>query len=133
MSGEPILVIEDNENSRKLVRDVLTFHGFAILAAATAAEGLLLAREHCPRLILLDIQLPDLDGTAVLARLRAERATAAIPVVAFTAYAMTGDRERLLAAGFDGYLAKPVDIRALPEQVRGFCAAGARTRPWIEG
>ncbi len=126
MSGELILVVEDNEKSRKLVRDVLSFHGFATLGAATAAEGLALARERRPRLILLDIQLPDLDGTAVLARLRAERATAAILVVAFTAFAMKGDRERLLAAGFDGYLAKPVDIKALPGQVRGYCAASPR-------
>lgn len=126
MSGELILVVEDNEKSRKLVRDVLRFHGFATLDAATAAEGLALARERCPRLILLDIQLPDLDGTAALARLRAERGTAGIPVVAFTAFAMKGDRERLLAAGFDGYLAKPVDIKVLPEQVRQFCAAGVR-------
>ncbi|HZQ34459.1 MAG TPA: response regulator [Dehalococcoidia bacterium] len=133
MSGELVLVVEDNQKSRKLVRDVLRFHGFATLDAATAAEGLALAREHRPRLILLDIQLPDFGGEVALVRLRAEQATAAIPVVAFTAFAMKGDRERLLAAGFDGYLAKPVDIRALPEQVRGFCAAGVRARPWIEG
>jgi two-component system cell cycle response regulator DivK len=128
VDGELILVVEDNEKSRKLVRDVLRFHGFATIDAATAAEGLALARERYPRLILLDIQLPDLDGTAVLARLRAEPATAAIPVVAFTAFAMQGDRERLLAAGFDGYLAKPVNIKALPEQVRRFCTVGVQAR-----
>src|SRR5689334_5420747 len=76
VDGELILVVEDNEKSRKLVRDVLRFHGFATIDAATAAEGLALARERYPRLILLDIQLPDLDGTAVLTRLRAEPATA---------------------------------------------------------
>ncbi len=123
MSGEVILVIEDNERNRRLVRDVLSFHGFDIRTAATAAEGLVLARTEEPRLILLDIQLPDMEGTAALHQLRAQPETAAVPVVALTAYAMSGDRERFLAAGFDGYLAKPIDVAAFPEQVRRFCAA----------
>jgi CheY-like chemotaxis protein len=123
MSGEVILVIEDNERNRKLVRDVLTFHGYDVRSAVTAADGLVLARTEAPRLILLDIQLPDMEGTAALRQLRAQPQTAAIPVVALTAFAMSGDRERFLAAGFDGYLAKPIDVAAFPEQVRRYCDA----------
>ncbi len=121
MAGELILIVEDNEKNLKLVRDVLQFKGYRTLEAGTAGEGLRLAAEHRPDLILMDIQLPDLNGDEVLQRLRAEPATAAIRVVALTAQAMAGDRERLLGAGFDGYLTKPIDVRAFPEQVRGFC------------
>jgi two-component system, cell cycle response regulator DivK len=121
MSGERVLVVEDNEKNRKLVRDVLQFHGYEVLVAGTAAEGIALARTEQPSLILLDIQLPDLDGMAALRLLRAEPETAGIPVVAVTAYAMSGDRERLLGAGFTDYLAKPLDIKAFPAAVRRFC------------
>ena len=121
MAGELILIVEDNEKNRKLVRDVLQFRGYRTLEAATGAEGLTLAAEHRPDLILLDIQLPDLNGDAVLERLRAEPGTATIRVAALTAEAMTGDRERLLGAGFDGYLTKPISVREFPEQVRQLC------------
>ena len=77
---------------------------------------------HQPALVLMDIQLPDLDGTAALQRLRADPATAALVVVALTAFAMKDERERFLGAGFDGYLVKPIDVRAFPEQVRAYCA-----------
>ena len=125
MPGELILIVEDNERNRKLARDVLQFKGFRTLEAATAAEGIALAEAHHPRLVLMDIQLPDLDGTAALARLRAVAATASIPVVALTAFAMKDDRDRFLAAGFDGYVAKPIDVRQFPDQVRQFCERAA--------
>jgi two-component system, cell cycle response regulator DivK len=124
--GEVILVVEDNEKNLKLVRDLLQFNGYHTLEAATAEQGLSLAVEHCPHLILMDIQLPDMDGVTALGRLRAEPRTALIPVVALTAFAMKEDRERFLRAGFDGYLAKPIDIRAFPEQVRMFVASSGQ-------
>ena len=120
MAHEVILAVEDNDKNLKLVRDLLHLRGFRVLEARTAEQGLALAAEHRPDLVLMDIQLPDLDGTAALGRLRADPRTAAIPVVALTAFAMKEDRARFLGAGFDGYLAKPIDIRAFPDQVRAF-------------
>ena len=117
----PLLIIEDNEKNLKLVRDLLRFKGYRTLEAATAAEGIALAGEHQPDLILMDIQLPDLGGDQALARLRENPETASIPVVALTAMAMQGDEARLLAAGFRGYLAKPISAWDFPEQVRRFC------------
>jgi CheY-like chemotaxis protein len=122
-----VLVIEDNDKNLKLVRDLLQLKGYQVLEAQTAEEGLALAAERTPALVLMDIQLPDLDGISALERLRAEPGTAAIPVVALTAFAMKDDRERFLAAGFDGYLPKPIDIRALPDQVRGFIDRGRQS------
>ena len=120
--GERILIIEDNEQNLKLARDVLQYHGYETVVARTAAEGVASAAAARPDVILLDDRLPDGDGLTTLQRLRDIDAVAAVPVVAVTASAMSGDRERLLAAGFDGYLSKPIDIRAFPEQVRAFCA-----------
>src|SRR4029079_9807074 len=97
-------------------------HGYTTLEAMTATEGLVLALEHHPDLVLMDIQLPDMDGREALKRLRADERTSAIPVVAVTAFAMSEDRETFLAAGFDGYLAKPIDVRAVPDQVAQYCA-----------
>jgi two-component system, cell cycle response regulator DivK len=113
-----ILIVEDNERNLKLVRDLLQVNGFETVEARNAADGLRFARERNPTLILMDIQLPDLDGVATLRRLRTDERTASIPVVALTAYAMSGDRQRLLDAGFDGYLEKPIDHRLFPTQVR---------------
>jgi two-component system cell cycle response regulator DivK len=123
MAGDLILIVEDNEKNRKLFRDVLQFKGFRTLEAGTAEQGLALAGEHRPRLILMDIQLPDVDGVTALGRLRADPATAGISVVALTAFAMKEDRQRFSSAGFDGYLVKPINIREFPEQVRRFCEA----------
>jgi two-component system cell cycle response regulator DivK len=125
VAGELILVVEDNDKNLKLERDVLQFHGYRTLEATTAADGIALAAEHRPDLVLMDIQLPDLDGIAALQLLRADPSTSAIPVVALTAFAMASDEEKLLAAGFDGYLAKPIDVEAFPEQIRVYCDAGA--------
>lgn len=128
MAGELILIVEDNEKNLKLARDVLQYKGFRTLEAMTAAEGVTLAIEHHPDLVLMDIQLPDADGVSALQQLRAEAATKAIPVVAFTASVMEADRQRLAAAGFDGYLAKPIDVKALPEQVAGYCRSPGEGR-----
>ena len=131
MAGELILIVEDNEKNLKLARVLLKHQGYRVLEAATAADGLALAEAERPNLILMDIQLPDMDGLAALARLRADPCTAPIPVVALTAFAMKEDQERFLTAGFDGYLPKPIDTERFPEQVRHFCdraqhANGAR-------
>jgi CheY-like chemotaxis protein len=112
-----VLIVEDNERNLKLVRDVLGFAGFTTLEARTAEAGIELARLQKPDIVLMDINLPGMTGFEALAALRADALTASIPVLAVTAYAMKDDRARILAAGFDGYLEKPVDVRALPGQV----------------
>jgi two-component system, cell cycle response regulator DivK len=124
MAGEQILVVEDNEKNMKLIRDVLQATGYHTLEASTGAQALTLATERGPALVLMDIQMPDMDGMEALRRLRMDERTAAIPVLAVTAQAMRGDRERFIAAGFDGYLSKPVDIDELLETVRQHCEGG---------
>ena len=121
MAGEQILVVEDNDKNMKLVRDVLVATGYRTLEAATGGQAVALAAEHAPDLVLMDIQLPDVDGVHALRRLRADQRTAAIPVLAVTAQAMYGDRERFLAAGFDGYVSKPLNVRELIGTVRQIC------------
>jgi CheY-like chemotaxis protein len=121
MTGERILVVEDNAKNMKLFRDVLIVTGYRTLEATTGTEAVDMASEHTPDLVLMDVQLPDLDGVQALHRLRANERTATIPVLALTAQAMRGDRERFLAAGFDGYLSKPVDVRELLGTVRELC------------
>jgi two-component system cell cycle response regulator DivK len=125
MAGERVLVVEDNEKNMKLVRDILQAMGYSPLEASTGEEALALAAEESPALVLMDIQLPDLDGSEALRRLRSDARTAGIPVLALTAQAMQGDRERFLAAGFDGYLSKPIDVDELIETVRRFCDGGS--------
>jgi CheY-like chemotaxis protein len=124
---ELVLIVDDNEKNVKLVRDLLRFAGFRTLEAFTAGTGVSTAAEHLPNVILMDIRLPDMSGTEALRLLKDDVATAPIPVVALTSLAMKGDRERLLADGFDGYLEKPIDVQQFPEQVRGYC------RPEPEG
>ena len=126
MSGAKILVVEDNPRNMKLVRDVLQATGYRTLEATTGERAVELATEHRPDLVLMDIQLPDVDGVETLGRLRAHESTAAIPVLALTAQAMDGDRERFLAAGFDGYLSKPVDIAELVAIVNQHCGGRGR-------
>jgi two-component system cell cycle response regulator DivK len=121
MAAPQILVVEDNEKNMKLFRDVLNASGFRTLEASTGEEAVELALMHIPALLLIDVQLPDIDGSEALARLRADERTAAIPAVALTAQAMHGDRERFLGAGFDEYLAKPVDIIELVAVARERC------------
>jgi two-component system cell cycle response regulator DivK len=126
VTREQVLIAEDNQKNMKLFRDVLLAKGYRTLEATTGGEAVDLAAEHEPDLVLMDIQLPDLDGVQALRRLRADERTAGIPVLALTAQAMQGDRERFLAAGFDGYLSKPVDIRELIATVREHCGRLAR-------
>lgn len=115
-----ILIVDDNENNRKLARDVLEFAGFDTLEATGGIEGVALAQEHLPALVLMDIRMPDLNGTEALKLLREDPRTAGIPIVALTSSTMRGDEQRFLAEGFDGYLAKPISVREFPDQVRGF-------------
>jgi len=110
MAGEQVLIVEDNEKSMKLFRDVLTAKGYRTLEATTGGRAVELATEHEPDLVLMDVRLPDTDGVEALSRLRANDRTASIPVLALTAQAMEGDHERFLATGFDGYISKPVDV-----------------------
>lgn len=121
MAGERILVVEDNENNMKLFRDVLRASGYVTLQASTGGQALRLAAEHDPLLVLMDVRLPDMDGVEALGRLRMDVRTASIPVLAVTAQAMKGDRERFIEAGFDDYLAKPVDIDELLATVARHC------------
>ena len=125
-SGELVLIVDDNEKNLRLARDVLRFGGFRTLEAATATDGVRLAAEHVPDVILMDVRLPDMDGPAALVLLRDDPRTAGIPVVAVTSSAMMGDRERLLSAGFDGYLEKPISVKEFAEQVRAYCRPGKR-------
>ena len=119
-------MVEDNEKNMKLLRDVLRATGYRTLEATTGGQALTLATEHRPALVLMDIRLPDMDGLEALSRLRMDERTAAIPVLAVTAQAMRGDRERFMEAGFDGYLSKPVDIDELLETVERHCEGGER-------
>ena len=121
MAGAQILVVEDNEKNMKLFRDVLQASGFRTLEATTGARAVELAAQHAPDLVLMDIQLPDTDGVEALGRLREDPRTASIPVVALTAQAMHGDRERFLAAGFDGYVSKPVNVVEFIGTVKEHC------------
>jgi two-component system cell cycle response regulator DivK len=121
MTGERILVVEDNEKNMKLFRDVLGATGYRTLEATTGGEAVEVATEQAPDLVLMDIQMPGVDGVEALRRLRADERTAAIPVLAVTAQAMQGDREHFLAEGFDGYLSKPVNVRELLGTVREHC------------
>jgi two-component system cell cycle response regulator DivK len=111
MAGALILIVEDNDKNRKLVRDVLTFKGYEVIESETGEEGVRLAQERRPSLVLMDIRLPGIDGVEALRRLRAEGTTRAIPVLAMTASVMSEDRQKILEAGFDGYQSKPIDLQ----------------------
>jgi len=113
-----VLVVEDNALNLKLVRDVLTYAGYDVRAARTAEEGIGLAVAEPPDLVLMDIDLPGMDGMEALRRLRDDPRTRMVPVAAVTALAMAADRERVMHAGFDAFLEKPISVRALPGQVR---------------
>ena len=111
MANELILIIEDNEKNRKLVRDVLQVKGYKTIESETAEEGLKLTLEKSPALVLMDIQLPGMDGITALKQLRANPQTKSIPVIAITASAMTNNRQAMLAEGFDGYQSKPISLK----------------------
>jgi two-component system, cell cycle response regulator DivK len=120
-----ILVVEDNERNLKLLRDVLEYAGYDVRVARTAEDGITSAVIEPPDLVLMDLQLPGIDGMEALRRLRESPRTADIPVVAVTAQAMKHDRERALDAGFNGYIEKPISVRVFPDQVRSFLSGGA--------
>jgi two-component system, cell cycle response regulator DivK len=121
MAGEQILLVEDNERNMKLLRDVLQAMGYRTVEASSGGQVLALAAEYSPALVLMDIRLPDMDGLEALRGLRADTRTASIPVLAVTAQAMKGDRERFIDAGFNGYLSKPIDVDELIASVRQHC------------
>ncbi|MET0712647.1 MAG: response regulator [Jiangellaceae bacterium] len=124
MTEARILVVEDNDRNLKLVRDVLVFAGFEVLEAQTGEQGVAIAETTLPDLVLMDLQLPGIDGAEALRRLRDNPATAELPVVAVTAFAMKEDGERTRRAGFDGYITKPLSVRSLPDQVRNYLTRG---------
>ncbi|MDP9251690.1 MAG: response regulator [Chloroflexota bacterium] len=119
-----VLIVEDNDKNLKLARDLLRYHGFDTIEATSAEDGIPLAIAHKPGLVLMDIQLPGMDGVSALQKLRADASTAAIPIVAMTASVMKEDRERFEQAGFDGFIMKPIDVKAFPELIRGYVRAG---------
>jgi len=118
MAGELILIVEDNEKNRKLARDVLQVKGYRTIETETAEEGLKFAVEKRPALILMDIQLPGIDGITALKQLRADPMTRTIPVIAITASAMTYNRLTMMAEGFDGFQSKPISVKDFLEEVR---------------
>jgi two-component system cell cycle response regulator DivK len=117
MAGEPILVVDDNIANLKLARVLLTKEGYEVQPAVDAEDALKIMKTFKPRLILMDIQLPGMDGLELTRRLKAAGDTKDIVIVALTAYAMKGDEEKALAAGCDGYITKPIDTQALPELI----------------
>jgi two-component system cell cycle response regulator DivK len=127
MAHELILIIEDHEKNRKLMREVLQVTGYRTLEADMAEEGIRLARAAHPALVLMDLQLPGMDGFTALAALRADAATRAIPVIAVTASAMSHQRPQIVAAGFDGYQPKPISVRDFLQVVREVLDRGGET------
>ena len=123
MANELILIVEDNEKNLKLARDVLRFHGFRTVEATDGESAITMSLEHLPALILMDIQLPGIDGIVAMKRIRADDRTKHIPTVALTASVMTGDRERFNEAGFDGFIAKPIEVKNFPGQVQAYLDA----------
>ena len=115
---EKILVVEDNERNRILMRQILTYRGYDVLEATDGLTGLEMARVHMPALILLDIQMPVMNGFAVIRELRNNPELRKIKAIAVTSFAMKGDREKALQAGFDEYVTKPIDTRKFPELVK---------------
>jgi two-component system cell cycle response regulator DivK len=122
--AELILIVEDNDKNMKLARDLLQFAGLRTLEATNAEDGLAIAQRERPDLVLMDIQLPGMDGITALRKLREDERTSAIPVVALTASVMKADRERFESAGFDAFMQKPVDVRTFAAEVRRLTAQG---------
>ena len=124
MANELILIIEDNEKNRRLTRDVLGVKGYKTIESETAEEGLKLAAEQSPALILMDIQLPGMDGITAMKQLKADPKTRSIPIIAITASAMTNNRQAMLAEGFDGYQTKPISLKDFLREVQRVLLAG---------
>ncbi len=128
MSGEPILIVDDNSTNMKLVRILLASEGYDVRTAADAEEALNVLKEFYPRLILMDVQLPGIDGLELTRRLKSDPATRDITILGLTAYAMKGDKERIIAAGCDGYVPKPIDTRTLAQLVRKYLEPAERKK-----
>ncbi len=122
-----ILIVEDNEKNMKLVRDILRHQGHATLEAATGGDGVRMAREHKPDLVLMDIQLPDIDGIAALHLIRKDATLDAIPVVAVSASVMPDDQQRIVDSGFDAFLTKPINLKQFRDTVQRFLTQGRRS------
>jgi two-component system cell cycle response regulator DivK len=136
-SGDPpaspqpktVLIVEDNTLNLKLFNDLLEYHGYTILTTTLGGAAVELAREHRPDLILLDIQLPDISGVEAARQLKADEETRAIPIIAVTAFAMSGDREKILATGCDDYLAKPFNVQEFLRMVERYTSGNRNHRP----
>jgi CheY-like chemotaxis protein len=126
MAGEPILIVDDNPTNLKLARLLLAGEGYEVRSASDAEEALVVLRGFRPRLVLMDLQMPGMDGFELTRRLKADAAMRGIVILALTAYAMKGDEEKARAAGCDGYIAKPIDTRALPGVIAAHLAAAER-------
>jgi len=124
MSENVILLVEDNPKNMKLLRDVLSHAGYEVLEASNAEDGIALALDRAPNLVLMDVQLPGMDGLNAVKALKDDDRTAVLPIIAVTAFAMKDDRRRALDAGFDGYLEKPISVQALRDEVRKFIGSG---------
>jgi two-component system, cell cycle response regulator DivK len=122
-----ILIVEDNEKNMKLVRDILRHQGHATLEAVTGTDGVRLALEERPDLVLMDIQLPDIDGIQALGQIRADRSLDAMPVLAVSASVMPDDQQKIISSGFDAFITKPINLKQFQETVKRFLAGGRRT------
>jgi two-component system cell cycle response regulator DivK len=118
--SKSILVVEDQEDNRRIIRDLLTSAGYNVIEAVTGEEGVTAAETHCPDLILMDIQLPDLDGYEAARRIKANPALRSIPIIAVTSYALSGDDAKAFEAGCDAYVSKPFSPRELLAKIREF-------------
>jgi CheY-like chemotaxis protein len=127
--GEPILIVDDNPANLKLIRVLLAAEGYEIQCAADAEEALSILAEFRPHLILMDLQLPGMDGLTLTRKLKADPHTGHIPILALTAYAMKGDEQKAREAGCDGYITKPIDTRRLPQEIARFLAGQREPEP----
>jgi two-component system cell cycle response regulator DivK len=128
MANELVLVVEDNLQNRKLARDLLQVHGYRVVEAETAEDGLQRVAKDAPDLVVMDIHLPGMSGIDAVRRMRADAALARVPVIAFTASVMPQDRSQVMAAGFDGFVSKPIDLRSFLDAVATALAAGRERR-----
>ena len=127
MAGESILIVDDNPTNLKLVTYLMKAHGYEVRTAVDADTAVASIAESMPRLVLMDVQLPGVDGLELTRRLKSDPKTSAIIILAVTAYAMKGDQEKAIAAGCDGYITKPIDTRKLPDQVAKYLAEAAKS------
>lgn len=123
-ANRTILIVEDNDCNRLLMSDILNYHGYTVLEARNGVEGIETARKHRPDLVLMDIQMPIMDGFTAARILKDDPSTRQLRLIAITSFAMHGDREKILAAGFDDYIAKPIAIREFPRTIQSYLEEG---------